>query len=159
MGQGLENWQQVLLDGLAEHDVVGVRSVVEGHLGRQPTRAESEAARRAAHLLERSGLARVAHVCVPSERGGGVVLAVPAEPTPADTPEEASDQVGGDGKKQQSPRPGGSQSRCCHGCWQSADTSVPGPTDLDQDVTKRVAGPNSHNLPGENPWSAIRGRK
>jgi hypothetical protein len=55
VGQALGRWQQVLMEALAEHKAVGVRAVVVSHLGREATRAEIEAARRAAHLLERRG--------------------------------------------------------------------------------------------------------
>jgi hypothetical protein len=40
MGQALGRWQQVLMEALAAHTVVGVRAVVVSHLSREPTRAE-----------------------------------------------------------------------------------------------------------------------
>jgi hypothetical protein len=57
------------MDALAQHDMVGLRAVVEGHLGRRAARAESIAAQRAARLLARSGLVALAHVRVPSAKG------------------------------------------------------------------------------------------
>ena len=62
-------WQQVIMDALAQHELVGLRAVVEGHLGRRAQRAESTAASRAARLLARSGQVRLAHVRVPAAKG------------------------------------------------------------------------------------------
>ena len=57
------------MSALAQHDMVGLRAVVEGHLGRRAVRAESIAAQRAARLLARSGQVMLAHVRVPSAKG------------------------------------------------------------------------------------------
>ena len=57
------------MDALAQHNMVGLRAVIEGHLGRRALRAESTAAQRAARLLARSGQVTLAHVRVPSARG------------------------------------------------------------------------------------------
>lgn len=57
------------MSALEQYEVVGLQAVVEGHLGRRGARAESTAARRAAHLLARSGQVRLARVRVPAERG------------------------------------------------------------------------------------------
>ena len=62
-------WQEVIMDALAQHDMVGLRAVVEGHLGGRAVRAESTAAQRAARLLARSGQVRLVHVRVPSAKG------------------------------------------------------------------------------------------
>ena len=62
-------WQQVIMDALAQYELVGLRAVVEGHLGRRPVKAESTAAQRAARLLARSGHVRLAHIRVPTTRG------------------------------------------------------------------------------------------
>lgn len=61
-------WQQAILEAVDRYEVVGVRAVVEGHLGRRGARAESAAAQRAARLLARSGQARLAHVRVPAAK-------------------------------------------------------------------------------------------
>jgi hypothetical protein len=58
----LGRWQQVLSDALDHHRAVGVRAAVADHLGRAPTRAELTAARRAAHSLAASKVARVIHM-------------------------------------------------------------------------------------------------
>jgi hypothetical protein len=50
------------MEALADHKAVGVRAVVVTHLGREATRSELEAARRAARLLEQRGQLRVVHV-------------------------------------------------------------------------------------------------
>ena len=57
------------MDALAQYELVGLRAVVEGHLGRRAQRAESIAAQRAAGLLARSGQVRLAHVRVPTAKG------------------------------------------------------------------------------------------
>jgi hypothetical protein len=58
----LGRWQHVLADALEQHLAMGVRAAVADHLGRAPSRAELNAARRAAHSLAASGYARVFHV-------------------------------------------------------------------------------------------------
>jgi hypothetical protein len=58
----LGRWQQVLTDALDQHLAIGVRAAVADHLGRSPTRAELNAARRAAHGLAALGRAQVLHV-------------------------------------------------------------------------------------------------
>jgi hypothetical protein len=58
----LGRWQQVLSDALDQNLAIGVRAAVADHLGRTPTRAELNAARRAAHNLVALGRARVLHV-------------------------------------------------------------------------------------------------
>jgi hypothetical protein len=58
----LGRWQQVLADALDKNLAIGVRAAVADHLGRAPTRAELNAARRAAHSLAALGRARVLHV-------------------------------------------------------------------------------------------------
>jgi hypothetical protein len=58
----LGRWQQVLADALDQHLAIGVRATVADHLGREPTRAELTAARRAAHSLAALDSARVLHL-------------------------------------------------------------------------------------------------
>jgi hypothetical protein len=58
----LGRWQQVLAEALDQHLAVGVRATVIDHLGRAPTRAELNAARRAAHSFAATGRARVLYV-------------------------------------------------------------------------------------------------
>jgi hypothetical protein len=58
----LGRWQQVLAEALDQYLAVAVRAAVADHLGRAPTRAELNAARRAAHGLAASGRAQVRHV-------------------------------------------------------------------------------------------------
>lgn len=58
----LGRWQRVLADALDRNFAIGVRAAVADHLGRAPTRAELTAARRAAHSLAASKVARVLHV-------------------------------------------------------------------------------------------------
>jgi hypothetical protein len=58
----LGRWQQVFAEALDQNLAVGVRATVIDHLGRAPTRAELNAARRAAHSFASTGRARVLHV-------------------------------------------------------------------------------------------------
>jgi hypothetical protein len=58
----LGRWQQVFADALHQNLAVGVRAAVIDHLGRAPTRAELNAARRAAHSFASTGRARVLYV-------------------------------------------------------------------------------------------------
>jgi hypothetical protein len=58
----LGRWQQVLADAFEQNLAIGVRAAVVDHLGRAPTRAELNAARRADHSLAALGRARVFHV-------------------------------------------------------------------------------------------------
>ena len=67
-------WQQVLCKALERQPSVSVQSVVTDHVGRTPTRAEMNAARRAAHQLANRGLARLAHANAAPELGGRKVL-------------------------------------------------------------------------------------
>jgi hypothetical protein len=54
--------QQVFAEALDHNLAVGVRATVIDHLGRAPTRAELNAARRAAHSFASTGRARVLYV-------------------------------------------------------------------------------------------------
>jgi hypothetical protein len=58
----LGRWQQVFAEALDQNLAVGVRATVIDHLGRTPTRAELNAARRAAHSFAATGRARVLYV-------------------------------------------------------------------------------------------------
>jgi hypothetical protein len=58
----LRRWQQVFAEALDQNLAVGVRATVSDHLGRAPTRAELNAARRAAHSFAATGRARVLYV-------------------------------------------------------------------------------------------------
>ena len=58
----LGRWQQVFAEALEQNLAVGVRATVIDHLGRAPTRAELNAARRAAHSFASMGRARVLYV-------------------------------------------------------------------------------------------------
>jgi hypothetical protein len=58
----LGRWQQVFAEALDQSLAVGVRAAVIDHLGRTPTRAELNAARRAAHSFASTGRARVLYV-------------------------------------------------------------------------------------------------
>lgn len=85
-------WQQVIVDALAEHEVVGLRAVVEGHLRRRAERAESTAAQRAARLLASSGQVQIAHVRVPAakgRRGAELLVVARAEVDPTGMSREA----------------------------------------------------------------------
>ena len=93
MGQALGRWQQVLMEALAEHTAVGVRAVVVSHLGREATRAEIEAARRAAHRLELRGQLKTVQVAVPAglnHKGGTFLVATRSEMDLLDWPDEAA---------------------------------------------------------------------
>jgi hypothetical protein len=95
-GPRFGRWQRVIIDALAEHDAVGLRAVVEGHLNRKATQVESVAAHRAAHLLARGGRAKLARVKVPTANGrkGGILLViVRPDLAPADVPDESALQV------------------------------------------------------------------
>jgi hypothetical protein len=52
--QPLGRWQQVLAESLDQNLAIGVRAVIDDHLGRAPTRAELTPARGAAHSLAAS---------------------------------------------------------------------------------------------------------
>ena len=85
-------WQQVIMDALAQYELVGLRAVVEGHLGRRAQRAESIAAQRAARLLARTGQVRLAHVRVPAAKGrqgAELLLVARADVDPAAMTDEA----------------------------------------------------------------------
>jgi hypothetical protein len=58
----LGRWKHVLADALDQNLAIGIRAAVGDHLGRTATRAELNAARRAAHSLATLGVARVLHV-------------------------------------------------------------------------------------------------
>ena len=58
----LGRWQQVFAEALDQNLAIGVRATVIDHLGRAPTRAELNAARRAAHSFASTGRARVLYV-------------------------------------------------------------------------------------------------
>jgi hypothetical protein len=93
MGQVLGRWQQVLMEALAEHKAVGVRAVVVSHLGREATRAELNATRQAAHLLEQRGHLKVVHVAVPTglnHSGGTFLLATRSAMGLPDWPDESA---------------------------------------------------------------------
>jgi hypothetical protein len=60
--QRLGRWQQVFAEALDQNLAIGVRATVIDHLGRAPTRAELNAARRAAHSFASTGRARVLSV-------------------------------------------------------------------------------------------------
>jgi len=55
-------WREILLDALAQQPVISVRLTVAGYLRRKPTRAETNASRRAAHGLAADGQATVLRV-------------------------------------------------------------------------------------------------
>jgi hypothetical protein len=93
VGQALGRWQQVLMEALADHKAVGVRAVVVAHLGREPTRSELEAARRAARMLEQRGQLTTVHVSVPprlNQRGGTFLVATRSELGLLDWPDESA---------------------------------------------------------------------
>jgi hypothetical protein len=58
----LGRWQQVFAEALDQNLAIGVRAAVIDHLGRAPTRAELNAARRAAHSFASTGCARLLYV-------------------------------------------------------------------------------------------------
>ena len=62
MSRGPGRWQRVLLDLVESHDAVPVADAVHSELGREPTRSESVAARRAARLLAEQGKARAIYL-------------------------------------------------------------------------------------------------
>ena len=78
---------------LAEHKAVGVRAAVVSHLGREATRAEIEAARRAARRLERRGQLKVVQVAVPAgtnHRGETYLVSTRSEIGLLDWPDESA---------------------------------------------------------------------
>jgi len=79
----LGRWQQVLAHALDQNHAIGVRAAVADHLGRAPTRAELNAARRAAHSLAGLSRARVFHVpgADDNENGGDRTYLVLAKPS------------------------------------------------------------------------------
>jgi hypothetical protein len=62
MSRGPGRWQRVLLDALAEFDVLPVLTVAYNTLGREPTRSELVAVRRAARTLAEAGTARALYL-------------------------------------------------------------------------------------------------
>lgn len=74
-------WQQLIIDALAQHETAGLQLLLEHHLDRRPTRAESIAAQRAARLLAQGGHAGLTRVRVANFKGRhGVQLLVVARP-------------------------------------------------------------------------------
>ena len=77
---------------LDQYEVVGLRAVVEGHLGRRGERAESTAAQRSVRLLARSGQVQLTHVRVPTAKGrrsAELLVVARAEVDPADLTDSA----------------------------------------------------------------------
>jgi hypothetical protein len=74
---GNGRWQLVLLDALAQAELVGVTAAVDRHLGRRATRVELTAARRTAARLARDGRLTLHQVRVPpgQQARGGLFLA------------------------------------------------------------------------------------
>jgi len=72
-------WRQIFIDALAEQPVISVRLTVSSYLRRTPTRAETNAARRAAHSLAADGLATVLRV-KPLDAGMGSSNLILARP-------------------------------------------------------------------------------
>lgn len=62
MSRGPGRWQRALLDAVAEYDVVSVADVAESIVGREPTRSELVAIRRAAAELAKAGALRATYV-------------------------------------------------------------------------------------------------
>lgn len=90
MAQPLSRWHRLFADALAIREAIGVAVTVEQHLGRQPTRSELSAARRAAHSYASAGRAQITQVSVPvpvEGRGVGtyVVLVRPESVGRGDT--------------------------------------------------------------------------
>ena len=69
MPEQLGRWQQVIIDALDQHQTVGLQVLLEAHLGRRPTRAESIAARRTARRLEAAGMINLGLIRVPEFDG------------------------------------------------------------------------------------------
>ena len=65
MSRGPGRWQQVLLDGLEHSPFIGVGGTLWAHLGREATRSEEVACRRAAQRLCETGQARAVYRRVP----------------------------------------------------------------------------------------------
>ncbi len=72
-------WGDILSDALADQEAISVRGTVTSHLRRTPTRAEMNAARRAAHGLAASGQATILRVKTPGP-GPGVPTLILARP-------------------------------------------------------------------------------
>ena len=71
-------WQQLLIDAFADQAAIGVRAALIRALGRQPTRAEGNAARRAGHRLAAHGLAQVTHSAgIPPDNRAPLVVVRP----------------------------------------------------------------------------------
>ena len=58
MRRPMRHWHELFGGALEEHPVVGVQAVVEWHLGRDATRSEMVAPRRAADVMKRPAGAR-----------------------------------------------------------------------------------------------------
>lgn len=74
---GFGRWQRLLLDAVAEDEVVGLMAALDRHLGRHGTRSEGTAARRAASRLAADGQLGVHRVRVgpgEADAGGGFVV-------------------------------------------------------------------------------------
>jgi hypothetical protein len=76
----LGRWQQVFAEALDQNLAVGVRAAVSDHLGRAPTRAELNAARRAAHSFASTGCARLLYVSGADDASGARSYLVLAKP-------------------------------------------------------------------------------
>lgn len=67
----LSRWHRLFADALANHEAIGVAVTVQQHLGRQPTRSELSACRRAAHSYAEAGRAHITQVSVSAPTAGG----------------------------------------------------------------------------------------
>src|SRR5215212_3655019 len=96
MGHPLGRWQQILASALAEHSAVGVRAVVEAHMGREAARSERESYRRAAYLLSAAAGQRLCtwrcHLR-PTAKGGTFLVVVRPDLDVLAWPDEASLQA------------------------------------------------------------------
>jgi hypothetical protein len=71
--QPLSRWHRLFADALANREAIGVAVTVEQHLGRQPTRSEMSAARRAAQSYAGTGRAHIKQVSVTTPIKGRAV--------------------------------------------------------------------------------------
>ena len=112
VSRGPGRWQRALLDAVVEYEVVPVADVAETVVGREPTRAELVAIRRAAAQLARDGALRCTYLqrcqrcgamnrvmvdqCLPPCRGsyGHALVVTPTTSTVAGPPGGWASQQG-----------------------------------------------------------------
>lgn len=105
----LRHWHQVFSAALASQPLVGVYRTISEHVGREPTRSEVSAGRRAARTMAETGEAVLIKVTVaPSPGRRAVPMLVLARPgIDVSDPERLAEAASGQRQPGQAPKPAG----------------------------------------------------